>query len=61
MAQQAKAAYFKGLAGDDHFLGSHGNDVFDGGPGNDSANMWVGDDTCISVEVIDDASCDHVS
>ena len=61
MAQQAAGAHFSGLAGDDTFLGSHGNDVFDGGPGNDSANMWDGDDTCISVEVIDDLSCDHIS
>ncbi len=61
MAQQAKGSVFRGLAGDDTFLGSHGNDVFNGGPGNDSADMWAGDDTCISVEVIENLSCDHIT
>jgi Ca2+-binding RTX toxin-like protein len=52
---------FYGGAGDDSFRGTDGDDVFDGGPGRDSASMWDGDDTCISVEVIDHFGCDHVS
>ncbi len=53
---------FDGLAGDDTFRGTDGDDVFDGGPGNDhSYAMFGGDDTCISVETIDGADCEHVS
>ena len=38
-----------------------GDDLFDGGPGNDHAwGMFNGDDTCISVETIDD-DCEHIS
>jgi Ca2+-binding RTX toxin-like protein len=52
---------FDALAGDDIFEGTSGDDLFDGGPGNDHAwGMFNGDDTCISVETIDD-DCEHVS
>jgi len=61
MAQQSVGAIFTGLAGDDTFLGSEGDDLFDGGPGTDSADMWAGDDTCVSVEVIENLSCDHIT
>jgi Ca2+-binding RTX toxin-like protein len=53
---------FYGLGGDDTFSGSEGDDLFDGGPGNDhSYGMDLGDDTCISVETIDNGDCEHVS
>ncbi|MGA8248568.1 MAG: calcium-binding protein [Nocardioides sp.] len=53
---------FDGLAGDDTFRGTDGDDVFDGGPGTDhSLGMLGGDDTCISVEIIDGSDCEHVS
>jgi Ca2+-binding RTX toxin-like protein len=51
-----------GLDGDDVFEGTGGDDRFDGGPGNDhSWGMYGGDDTCISVEIIDGDDCEHVS
>lgn len=53
---------FHGLAGDDLFSGTDGDDVFDGGLGQDrSFGMFGGDDTCISVETLDSADCEHVS
>jgi hypothetical protein len=53
---------FDGLAGDDTFRGSDYDDTFDGGPGQDhSLGMGDGDDTCVSVETIDGADCEHVS
>lgn len=53
---------FRGLAGNDTFRGTDGDDVFDGGPGTDhSFGMFDGDDTCISVEIIDGSDCEHVS
>jgi Ca2+-binding RTX toxin-like protein len=52
---------FDARAGDDIFEGTSGDDLFDGGPGNDHAwGMGNGDDTCISVETIDD-DCEHIS
>ena len=52
---------FDGLGGDDVFDGTSGDDLFDGGPGNDHAlGMYLGDDTCISVETID-GDCEHIS
>jgi hypothetical protein len=58
----AAAGSFDGLAGADTFRGSDGDDVFDGGAGQDhSLGMGDGDDTCVSVETIDDADCEHVS
>jgi hypothetical protein len=39
-----------------------GDDAFDGGLGNDhSYGMGDGDDTCISVEVIDGSDCEHIN
>jgi Ca2+-binding RTX toxin-like protein len=53
---------FDGLAGDDTFAGTDGDDTFDGGPGQDHTfGMLDGDDTCISVEVIDGSDCEHVT
>jgi Ca2+-binding RTX toxin-like protein len=53
---------FDGLGGADTFQGTEGDDRFDGGPGNDTAlGMGAGDDTCISVETIDQPDCEHVS
>ena len=53
---------FDGLAGDDAFKGTDGDDVFNGGSGTDhSYGMLGGDDTCISVEIIDGSDCEHVS
>jgi Ca2+-binding RTX toxin-like protein len=61
-ANQTVPLHFNGLAGDDSFRGTDGNDVFDGGPGNDhSFAMFLGDDTCTSVETIDLADCEHIS
>lgn len=58
----AAAGSFDGLAGDDTFRGSDGDDVFDGGAGDDhSLGMGDGDDTCVSVETIDGADCEHVT
>jgi len=56
------STHFDGLAGNDVFRGSDGDDVFNGGDGQDhSLGMFDGDDTCISVETIDGADCEHVS
>jgi Ca2+-binding RTX toxin-like protein len=53
---------FHGLDGDDSFSGSASDDVFDGGPGTDhSLGMGEGNDTCISVEIFDDATCENLS
>jgi Ca2+-binding RTX toxin-like protein len=53
---------FTGLAGDDTFMGSANDDTFNGGPGHDhSLGMGVGEDTCISVEVLDYPDCEHIS
>jgi Ca2+-binding RTX toxin-like protein len=52
---------FHGLSGNDIFSGTAGDDVFNGGPGRDhSIGMYNGNDTCISVEIIDGADCDHI-
>jgi Ca2+-binding RTX toxin-like protein len=61
-AQDTASTDFTGLAGDDTFTGSPGNDTFDGGPGTDhSLGMGAGDDTCISVEILDTPDCEHVT
>jgi hypothetical protein len=53
---------FNALGGDDTFTGSPGNDTFDGGPGTDhSLGMGDGNDTCISVEILDKPDCEHVT
>lgn len=53
---------FDASAGNDTLLASAGDDTFNGGAGNDhSLAMGVGDDTCISVEVMDGADCEHVT
>jgi Ca2+-binding RTX toxin-like protein len=53
---------FYGLGGDDTFRGTEGDDVFDGGAGDDTSyGMGAGDDSCISVETIEQADCEHVS
>jgi Ca2+-binding RTX toxin-like protein len=53
---------FNGLRGDDTFWGSAYDDFFNGGPGTDhSLGMGVGNDTCVSVEVIDGADCENVT
>jgi Ca2+-binding RTX toxin-like protein len=55
------STYFTALGGDDTFQGSIGDDTFDGGPGTDhSLGMGDGDDTCISVEVLDKPDCEHI-
>ncbi len=61
LSQDAAGSTFNGHAGDDYFGGTDGNDTFNGGPGNDSSRMGLGDDTCISVENLDGADCEHVS
>lgn len=61
-ANSSSPVNFYGLAGDDTFRGTDGDDLFDGGSGDDHAvGMGAGDDTCISVETIDGADCEHVS
>lgn len=53
---------FLGRAGDDVFTGSAGDDTFAGGQGIDhSLGMGAGDDTCISVEIIDAGDCESVT
>ncbi len=53
---------FHGRGGDDTFLGSAYDDTFRGGPGTDhSPGMGSGNDTCSSVEVIDETDCETVS
>jgi Ca2+-binding RTX toxin-like protein len=53
---------FRAQAGDDVFSGSAADDIFDGGPGTDRARaMGAGDDTCVSVEQIDQDDCEQVS
>jgi Ca2+-binding RTX toxin-like protein len=53
---------FNALGGNDTFTGSRGNDTFDGGPGTDhSLGMGAGDDTCISVEILDKPDCEHIT
>jgi Ca2+-binding RTX toxin-like protein len=53
---------FHGMRGDDAFMGSAYDDLFDGGPGTDrSLGMGVGNDTCVSVEVFDQADCETTS
>jgi Ca2+-binding RTX toxin-like protein len=60
-ASGTRGTVFHALEGNDTFRGSADDDTFDGGPGTDHAlTMGVGDDTCISVEVLDDTSCEHV-
>ena len=55
-------AIFDGLGGDDTFTGSNGADIFDGGTGTDEAvTMGGGNDTCISVEMIDTPDCETVT
>ena len=58
---QTVPMHFSGRGGDDTFSGTDGDDWFDGGPGDDSGIMSRGDDTCISVETIRYADCEHVS
>jgi len=61
-ANQTAPTHFDGRAGDDSFRGTDGDDVFDGGPGDDhSIGMFGGDDTCVSVEIIDGSDCENVS
>lgn len=61
-ANQTAPTHFDGRAGDDSFRGTDGDDVFDGGPGDDrSFGMFGGDDTCVSVEIIDGSDCENVS
>jgi hypothetical protein len=53
---------FFGLGGDDTFRGSGSGDTFNGGSGTDhSLGMGDGDDTCISVEILDKPDCEHVT
>jgi Ca2+-binding RTX toxin-like protein len=61
MGMEVAGSVFNGLAGDDTFNGSDHDDVFNGGPGTDTAQMWDGDDTCISVEKIGSSGCEHIS
>lgn len=59
---QTAPTRFDGLTGDDSFTGTDGDDVFNGGPGDDhSFGMFLGDDTCTSVETIDLSDCENVS
>ncbi len=56
------ATAFRGLGGDDTFSGSILDDLFDGGEGTDtSPTMAAGHDTCISVEVVVDGTCETVT
>lgn len=53
---------FEALGGDDTFLGSAAGDVFAGGAGTDrSLGMGSGEDTCRSVEVLDQPDCETVT
>ena len=53
---------FHGRSGADQFLGSSQDDTFDGGPGTDrSLGMGSGVDTCVSVEVLDEADCENIT
>jgi Ca2+-binding RTX toxin-like protein len=62
VATSTARADFAALGGDDTFTGSPGNDTFNGGPGTDhSLGMGDGDDTCISVEILDKSDCEHVT
>jgi Ca2+-binding RTX toxin-like protein len=61
-ANTSSPVTFFGRGGDDSFRGTEGDDLFDGGSGDDhSYGMGAGDDTCVSVETIDQADCEHVS
>jgi Ca2+-binding RTX toxin-like protein len=53
---------FTALAGDDTFWGSNSDDTFLGGPGEDhSLGMAGGNDTCVSVEILDFPDCENVT
>ena len=53
---------FRGLAGNDRFLGSDSSDTFQGGAGTDTAEaMGAGTDTCVGVEVFEQADCENVT
>ena len=62
MASGSWGTVFLGGHGDDTFQGSSHDDTFRGGLGQDHAlGMGDGQDTCVSVEVIDGNDCESTS
>jgi hypothetical protein len=60
--QETYGVDFAGLGGDDTYRGSINDDTFDGGAGTDrSLGTSDGNDTCISVEILDYPDCENVS